>query len=173
MFQAHFNWRSAHCFYNCLFKALFQSITSRLNILVANQKRTHLFVPHKWLSIFPSFTWVPIKFPAKAESIMMATYLTHPYEICAVPVREISFICHSLKVTHRYFGCAARVLWVYLKVGASVPHVYCSISRMCLTGTSGVPHAYFGYASRVLRVCHAGAAHTLYRVLLRVISARH
>ena len=50
----------------------------------------------------------------------------------AVPVREVSFILHSYKFTHGYWGYDSQVL------------------RIWLTGTEDMTHGYWGYDSRVL-----------------------
>ena len=58
--------------------------------------------------------------------------MQYPWVISSVPVREVSFILHSYKFTHGYWGYDSRVL------------------RIWFTGTDDMTHGYWGYDSRVM-----------------------
>ena len=74
----------------------------------------------------------------------------------AVPMREVSFIPHSYKFTHRYC-ISSRVLSIWL-TGTAYPHGYLGYdSRVLhiLTGTEDMTHRCC-ISSRVLRIWLAG-----------------
>ena len=79
----------------------------------------------------------------------------------AVPVREVSFILHSYKFTHGYWGYDSRALMIWL-TGTAYPHRYWGydsrVLRIWLMGNA-YPHGYWRYDSRVLMIWLTGNAY--------------